>query len=100
EIGVGAELRPLLGARHEMRLDLEPLGLRLQLPRQRLVLRRAVRRVEATGDAEIASDLLGRDELRRPGERALPFLDDAEGRLGTVALGERGVARLHAGRDL
>jgi hypothetical protein len=83
-----------------MGLDLESLGLRRDLLREGFVLGRVMRGMEATDDAEIAVDLLARDELRDPFQRVLPFLDDAEGGLRAVPFGEILVAWLDAGRDL
>lgn len=77
EIGVGAELTALLGARDDMRLDFQACRLRrLRIPRQRFVLGGIVRGVEAATNAEIAVDLFRCDKIRPAGvnsRTAAPF---------------------------
>ena len=80
EIRVGAKLVALLGARDDMRFDFRAGGRRLRLPRQGFVLRRIMRRMKAAAGAEITIDPLGGDEVADPGERVVPFLQDADAR--------------------
>ena len=100
EIRVGAELVALLGARDDMRFDLRAGGRRLHLARQRFVLRGIVRGMKAAAGAEIAIDPLGGDEVGHPGERVVPFLQDARRAFGAVTPRKRVEAGLDAGRDL
>ena len=100
EIGVGAELAALLGARHHVGLDLETLGLRSQPPRQGVVLGRVMRGMEAADHAEIAVDLLGGDEISDPGQRVLALPADAKRGFRAVSSRELVIARLDARRDL
>jgi hypothetical protein len=77
EIRIGAELVALLGTRDDMRFDARARGRGLDVPRQRFELRRIVRGMKAAASAEIAIDPLRGDEFRHPGERVVPFLQDA-----------------------
>ena len=100
EIRIAAQLAALLSARDHMHVDFEPLGLVAHPMRQRLVFRRGVGGMVASGDAEVAVDLLGCDELARPRQRILPVLDDLKRLLRAMSACQFLVARLDAGGDL
>src|SRR5690606_13356092 len=99
-VDICAQLRVLLGARHDVRFDLEPLRLIFDPARQGLVLGLVVCSVETPNDREIAVHLFVFDELAEPGQRVLALLQDVEGPLGAVSAGQPIVARLDSGTDL
>src|SRR5262245_23205765 len=70
-IGVGAELVALLGARNQLGYRIYSLRRIFVSVLQRLILAGTVRRVEPAGDAIVAVDFFGRDEVAKPNERGM-----------------------------
>src|ERR1700745_1335709 len=94
EISVRADLAPLLGARHQMRLDLEPFPLAGDLAAERLVLRGVMRPREAPDALPVTRDGLASDMGIEKSEGVVALLHHGEGALFAVARRQIVKARL------
>src|SRR5215470_8030436 len=100
EISVRADLAPLLRARHQMRLDLEPFPLPGDLAAERLVLRGVMRSREAPDALPVACDGLASDMGIEEGEGVLTLLHHRKGALFAVKRRQIVETRLDARADL